>query len=70
MPMSSITAAATTLKATNPERVDAPTRNAAEPPAVPMSARACPAKDCPRMTVNTPTIPDTTAAMAPTVRAT
>ena len=34
-------------------------RNAPEPPVVPMSPKASPAKDCPRMTVNTPTTPAT-----------
>ena len=37
---------------------------------MPMSESACPANDWPRMTVNTPTIPETTAAIAPTTRAT
>ena len=47
----------------------APTRKAPEPPAVPTSPRAWPAKDWPRMTVNTPTTAETTATSAPDRRA-
>ena len=34
-----------------------------------MSPSASPANDCPRITVNTPTVPATTATTAPTVAA-
>ena len=43
-----------------------PSRNAAAPPALLTSAREWPAKDCPRITVKTPTAPETTAAAPPT----
>ena len=42
-----------------------PRRNEAAPPALLTSASAWPAKDWPRITVNTPTTPETTAAPPP-----
>ncbi len=51
--------------AKNPSSGLIPRRKEADPPALLTSARAWPAKDCPRMTVNTPTTPDTMAAPPP-----
>src|SRR5487761_312525 len=68
-PINSMTPAATTLRATKPYSVDTPRRTAAEPPAVPMSERACPANDWPRMTVNTPTQAETMATIPLTASA-
>ena len=58
MPIHSITPAAMRFIATNPKSGLIPRRNAADPPAVPMSASECPANDCPRITVNVPTMPE------------
>ena len=68
--MRSITAAATTPRPTNPTTGLAPRRNAPDPPAADTSVSECPAKDWPRITVNTPTTADTTATTAPMMRAT
>ena len=58
-------AAASTPMTRNPSSGLIPSRNAAAPPALLTSAREWPAKDCPRITVNTPTTPETTAAAPP-----
>ena len=68
-PIASIAPAAITLPSTNPHSGPMPTRYAPAPPVVPRSPNASPAKDWPRMTVNTPTTPVTTATSAPTARA-
>src|SRR5437763_7620077 len=69
MPISSMTAAAPTADARKPHSAPTPARKAADPPAAPMSDSASPANACPRMTANTPTAPDTIAAVAPTASA-
>ena len=69
MPISSITAAPATATVANPHNGPTAIRNAADPPVIPMSPSASPANDWPRMTVNTPTAPATTATTAQTVAA-
>ena len=63
-------AAAPIPKARKPQNWLRPMRKAAEPPVVATSASACPAKDWPRVTVNTPTTPEVTATTVPTSSAT
>jgi len=62
--------AAATLVPANPHSGLIPMRKDPEPPVTLMSASACPAYDCPRITVNVPTMPDTTAATPPISSAT
>ena len=62
--------APTIAKVTKPQSGLAPTRKAPDPPVVPTSPREWPAKDWPRMTVNTPTTADTSETMPPTTSAT
>ncbi len=62
--------AATTLVPANPHSGLIPMRKEPEPPVTLMSASACPAYDWPRITVNVPTIPDTTATTPPASSAT
>jgi hypothetical protein len=62
--------AAIRFMVTNPYSGLTPTRKAAEPPAVPMSASEWPAKAWPRITVNVPTTPETMATTPPTIKAT
>src|SRR5579864_3813266 len=69
-PIISMNAAAPAPNARYPQNWLTPSRNAAEPPVVEMSAREWPANDCPRVTVNTPTTADVTAITAPTASAT
>src|ERR1700685_3059127 len=69
-PIMSMTPAATTLVPAKPHSGLIPMRNEAEPPVVLMSPSACPAYDCPRITVNVPTMPDTTATTPPASSAT
>ena len=53
-----------------PTRGLIPKKNDPDPPVVATSVSACPAKDCPRMTVKTPTTEETTAVTAPMISAT
>ena len=53
-----------------PQNWLSPIRKAPDPPVVATSASAWPAKDCPRVTVNTPTTPEVMATTVPTSSAT
>ncbi len=64
-PSSSMVPEATTPTPTKPHSGLTPTRLAAEPPSVPMSESASPANAWPRITVNTPTQPETSATTRP-----
>ena len=65
----SITPAPAMPRPTNPASGLSPSSSAPEPPAADTSPSACPAKDWPRMTVNTPVTAETTATTAPIVTA-
>ena len=69
-PIMSITPAPAMPAPTKPGRGVSPSSSAPEPPAAETSPSACPAKDWPRMTVNTPVTADTTATIAPIEAAT
>ena len=64
-PMASMLSAPRMPPARKPVRGLSPSSNAPEPPAVETSARECPAKDWPRMTVKIPTAAETTATTPP-----
>ena len=70
IPIMSMTPAAARLVPAKPHSGLIPSRNEPEPPVTLMSASACPAYDWPRMTVNVPTMPDTTATRPPASSAT
>ena len=57
-------------KTRNPQNWLSPIRKAPAPPVVATSASAWPAKDWPRVTVNTPTTPEVIATTVPTSTAT
>jgi hypothetical protein len=61
--------AARTPIPTKPKSGVRPRRNAPDAPVAPTSDRASPAKDWPRITVNTPTTPETSATTVPMIRA-
>ena len=69
-PIMSMIPAATTLPPAKPHSGLIPMRTEAEPPVTLMSPSACPAYDCPRITVNVPTMPDTRATTPPASSAT
>ena len=64
-PIMSMTPPPTIPRPTNPSSGFSPISSAPEPPAAETSLSACPPKDWPRMTVNTPTTAETTATTPP-----
>src|SRR6516164_9777082 len=68
-PIRSIVPAPAMPRPTKPATGVSPISSAPDPPAAETSPSACPAKDWPRMTVNTPTTAATTATTPPTATA-